>query len=253
MQNQELFSNASLKDMKKGYVYLNETEEYICLICGKRYEEGIIYRDEENFYTAKKYMKLHIENDHVSMFHYLINMNKKYTGLTEIQKEFLTYYKNNYSDKEIAEKMGGSQSTIRNHRFKLREKEKQAKIFLVLMELLKEDKIKEDKIEDLVSVHKAASMVDERYATTEKEKNKIINTYFDETGHLKEYPSKAKRKIIVLSEIMSNFKEGRKYSEKEVNRILKRIYDDYVSIRRALVEYGFMDRKNDCSEYWVKE
>lgn len=252
MQNQELFFNASLKDMKKGYVYIHETEEYICLVCGKKYEEGIIYRDEEKFYAAEKYMKLHIENEHVSMFHYLINMNKKYTGLTEIQKEFLTYYKNNYSDKEIAEKMGGSQSTIRNHRFKLREKEKQAKTFLVLMELLNEDKRKEDKKEDLVTVHKAASMVDERYVTTEKEKNKILKIYFDETGHLKEYPAKAKRKIIVLSEIMSNFKEGRKYSEKEVNRILKRIYDDYVSIRRALVEYGFMDRKNDCSEYWVK-
>ncbi|MEG2739993.1 DUF2087 domain-containing protein, partial [Clostridium sp.] len=31
------------------------------------------------------------------------------------------------------------------------------------------------------------------------------------------------------------------------------IYEDYATIRRALVEYGFMKRSNDCSSYWVKE
>lgn len=43
------------------------------------------------------------------------------------------------------------------------------------------------------------------------------------------------------------------YSEREVNRILKRIYEDYANLRRALIEYGFIDRTNDGSSYWVKE
>ena len=50
-----------------------------------------------------------------------------------------------------------------------------------------------------------------------------------------------------------NFSVGKKYSEKEINRVLKRIYEDYVTIRRALIQYGFLDRSKDCSEYWVKE
>jgi len=36
--------------------------------------------------------------------------------------------------------------------------------------------------------------------------------------------------------------------------ILKRIYEkDYVYLRRALIEYGFMERPADCSVYRVRE
>ncbi|MBE3101811.1 MAG: DUF2087 domain-containing protein, partial [Firmicutes bacterium] len=59
--------------------------------------------------------------------------------------------------------------------------------------------------------------------------------------------------IIVLEEITKNFSKGKSYSEKEINVILKRIYEDYATIRRALIEYGFIERKNDGSSYWVKE
>ncbi len=30
-------------------------------------------------------------------------------------------------------------------------------------------------------------------------------------------------------------------------------YDDNATIRRYLIEYGFLDRSKDCSKYWVKE
>lgn len=29
--------------------------------------------------------------------------------------------------------------------------------------------------------------------------------------------------------------------------------EDYVTIRRYLIEYGFMERTNDCKEYWINE
>ena len=79
------------------------------------------------------------------------------------------------------------------------------------------------------------------------------SSHFNEDGFLKSYPAREKKKIIVLEEIVKNFNKDRKYSEKEVNRILKRIYEDYASIRRALIEYGYLERNNDCSEYWIKE
>jgi hypothetical protein len=43
------------------------------------------------------------------------------------------------------------------------------------------------------------------------------------------------------------------YAEKEINEILKAIYEDYVMLRRYLIEYGFIDRKSDGSEYWLKK
>ncbi len=52
---------------------------------------------------------------------------------------------------------------------------------------------------------------------------------------------------------MKNFSKGKIYSEKDINKILKRIYDDNATIRRYLIEYGFFDRSKDCSKYWVKE
>jgi len=38
-----------------------------------------------------------------------------------------------------------------------------------------------------------------------------------------------------------------------VNEIIKNRYPDFVTIRRYLIEYGFMERKPNGSEYWLKE
>ena len=102
-------------------------------------------------------------------------------------------------------------------------------------------------------LHVSATMVDERYNITEQERLKTIQTYMDENGALKQFPAREKKKIIVLREIMKNFKPEAEYSEREVNRILMRIFEeDYPSIRRALIEYGFMDRSRDCTVYRVR-
>lgn len=52
---------------------------------------------------------------------------------------------------------------------------------------------------------------------------------------------------------MKNFKVDTEYLEKDVNKVLKRIYEDYATLRRALIEYGFMERSSDCSIYRVKQ
>ncbi|TGY42779.1 DUF2087 domain-containing protein [Clostridium sartagoforme] len=38
-----------------------------------------------------------------------------------------------------------------------------------------------------------------------------------------------------------------------MNKVLKRILEDYVTVRRALIQYGFLDRSRDCREYWMRE
>jgi len=66
------------------------------------------------------------------------------------------------------------------------------------------------------------------------------------------FPAREKKKIVVLRRISTYFKEGVTYSEKEVNRILSRVYEDHVLLRRYLIEYGFLDRTRDGAVYFLK-
>ncbi len=250
----DIFWNASLDEIKNGYIFNSNTEEFICLICGKSFLQGLIYKENELFLDALKAVKQHIAHEHSSMFDYLLSMDRKITGLTDHQKNLLELFYKGYSDNEIVKKLdGGSSSTIRNHRFTLKQKEKQSKVFLAIMELLEENK--STKTQKFVYIHGGATMVDERYDITEEENISILNAHFKNglDGPLSQFPRKEKKKIAILRHIAKKFEANRKYKEKEVNEILENIYFDYVTLRRYLIEYGFLDRKTDCSLYWVKE
>ena len=67
---------------------------------------------------------------------------------------------------------------------------------------------------------------------------------------LEHYPRKLKKKAAILSTIKDSFEKDKYYTEKEVNGILKSIYDDYVTIRRDLYDAGLIDREKDGSKYW---
>lgn len=68
---------------------------------------------------------------------------------------------------------------------------------------------------------------------------------------IKVFPSKEKRKYILLGMICMLFEAKRQYTESEVNDILKDVYDDFVSVRRYLIEYKFLDRTLNGSAYWL--
>lgn len=250
----ELFWSASLEDLKRGYA--EDEKSYKCLICEEEFEKGRIYDIDAKLYDSEKACSLHIEKKHNSMLEYLINMNSKFTGLSEVQKEIITLMAEGMSDKDMAKRLRVAQSTIRNHRYKLREKEKQARLFLTMMDLLANNtnkKITRFEDTEICDAPKTAAQVDDRFNITEKEKESVRKAYFTKEGAIKNFPSKEKKKIIVLSNIVTNFKSGIIYSEADINKVLKRIYEDYVTIRRALIEYGFLDRTDDCRKYWVKE
>jgi hypothetical protein len=254
IKSNELFWSATIEEVKKGYVEIDE--EYKCIICEDVFKKGRIYEMKSELYDAKKATAIHVEEKHGSMLEYLLGMNSAFTGVSDVQRELITLIAQGLSDKEVAVKLGVAASTIRNHRFKLREKEKQAKLFLAMMDLLSKNtnkKINKLDKDAICDAHKTATTLDDRYNITDKEKTDVINNYMDENKALKNYPAKEKKKIIVLEEIAKNFSKGKTYSEKEINRILKRIYEDFATIRRALIEYGFIERSNDCSSYWVKE
>lgn len=245
----------NIEEIQTGYK--EEIDSYHCVICDKTYEKGRIYKFNDNLYDAKGAVVSHIREEHKNMAAYLLGKEPNLMGLSEIQQNLLKQVLEGKSDKEIAKNLGIAQSTVRNHRFKLREKEKQSKLFLALMKSLEQETSKCINKTDkglIEEHHQAATMLDDRYTITEKEREKAILTYMDNNGALKQFPAKEKKKLILLGEIIKNFKTDTKYTEMQVNRILKRIYEeDYPTIRRALIEYGFMERSVDCKVYRVKE
>jgi len=251
------FLNVSIKEIENGFSYDVINQIYTCLICGKKYEKSEIFPIDGKFYDALKSIKIHIEKEHGNMFEVLASIDKKMIGITDNQKELMKMVYEGLSDKEIAQKIGVATATVRHQRFVFREKAKQAKLYLSIFEIVEKASSErkggnsDDKI---VDIHGDAKMVDDRYSITKSGEEKILASVFESLQplKLKVFSSKEKKKIVTLRKIASQFEQGRKYTEKEVNFTLITIYEDFATIRRYLVEYGFMERTNDCKEYWLK-
>jgi hypothetical protein len=89
-----------------------------------------------------------------------------------------------------------------------------------------------------------------RFDISRVEEDKVLKTFFRD-GRLLALPARAKKKLIVLDQFCRLFGRGRTYTEKEVNEKILSVYDDYVTVRRYLVDYGYFEREKDGSEYRV--
>ena len=258
--NGSLFWNASTDELKKGYTHNSQERHYACLLCGEAFKTGVIYPINGALYDAENAAEAHVKTQHPPIFEFLLGMGRVYTGLSAGQEELARLFSAGHSDKEIvALTDAGSPSTVRNQRFAIREKYKQAKVLVALVELMEEQAAQHKKSAKhdsgkLVDFHPTATNIDERYAITLAEKEDILSRYFGADGRLliKGFPAKEKRKIIIMQKIINDFVTGMQYTENEVNNILKQYYDDYVSVRRCMIEYGFLDRNEDGTLYWVK-
>ncbi len=251
--------NNTYEEIKNGYTICQKTKSFICSICGEVFDCGEVFPVGDRFFTADKMIRYHIGEVHKGQLNVLLSLDKKYTGVTDNQKELLEMIYTGLSDKEIAKNTGVAPVTIRHQRFVFREKAKQAKIYLAIYELASEGACLNDEMpnrneDEVVDVHKGAKMVDERYMVTKAEEEKIIEAMFISQAplKLKVFSSKEKKKIVILRRIAEQFDKSKRYSEKEVNCILKSNYGDFATLRRYLIEYGFMERTNDCREYWLK-
>ncbi len=250
--------NLTVDEIKKGYTFDNQKDKYICNICEREFEKGEIFEIQGRYFDAEKMTRIHVEKEHSDMLQFLMSQDKKYTGITENQSELLSMIYSGMTDSEIAKKMGVAPATVRHQRFTFREKAKQAKLYLAIYEIafqgMERNKGLADAKDEMVEVHSGAKMVDDRYFTTKSEEEKVLVSLFSSLQPLRliNFPAKEKKKIIVLRKITEQFDKDKKYDEKELNGILKGIYDDFATIRRYLIEYVFMERTNDCKYYWVK-
>jgi hypothetical protein len=65
---------------------------------------------------------------------------------------------------------------------------------------------------------------------------------------LVEVPAQRSRRLVVLERLALEFEPGVRYAEREVNEVLIEFHPDYATLRRHLVDEGFLDR--EAGAYW---
>ncbi|GAB1537953.1 hypothetical protein NUACC21_06080 [Scytonema sp. NUACC21] len=98
---------------------------------------------------------------------------------------------------------------------------------------------------EMFTLETIASLVEE--VDTEAWESKVLNTY-TEGDRLKEIPVSRKKRLVILKWLATKFEVGVNYPEDTVNEILTHYHPDYLTLRRELVSYQFMQRANEI--YW---
>jgi len=79
-----------------------------------------------------------------------------------------------------------------------------------------------------------------------------LRPFVDELGRFKAWPARQKFQRMALNLLATRFEPSRQYSEPEVNALLNEhhTFNDAAMLRRALYDFGYVDRTRDCARYW---
>jgi hypothetical protein len=67
-------------------------------------------------------------------------------------------------------------------------------------------------------------------------------------GRLAQIPGRRAKRLLLLDCISQSFEPGRRYSEAEVDTVLRALHDDHAALRRYLVDEDFLSRQDGY--YW---
>ena len=73
------------------------------------------------------------------------------------------------------------------------------------------------------------------------ENARILRDFFD-GPRLRQIPASRKKRVVVLRYLLERFVPDRDYTERHVNDLLRPAHDDVATLRRELVDYGFLVR-----------
>jgi len=81
-----------------------------------------------------------------------------------------------------------------------------------------------------------------------------VSDLVNEFEEITRWPKKRSDKEYIIQYLSEKFTPGIDYSEKEVNKIIKRhhTFNDIPLLRRELISKKYLYRTDDCSKYWKK-
>lgn len=79
-------------------------------------------------------------------------------------------------------------------------------------------------------------------------RERVLNAFLDDEGRLTTMPAKHRKRLVVLDHIARVFEPGRRYTEVEVNAMVRSFHDDVAMVRRYLVDADFLSRADGV--YW---
>jgi len=80
-----------------------------------------------------------------------------------------------------------------------------------------------------------------------REEQKVLDNFL-EGDRIIRLPAKQKKRLVILRWLLDRIVSGRRYTELEFNELIRQHHPDFATIRRELVEFGFMNRER--SVYW---
>lgn len=153
----------------------------------------------------------------------------------------------------LAEKIGVTPATITHHAAKLREasliKERRDKntIYFSLNDYFIENSARAT--ENLIYQRVRPAGGTERLAEDDQRtRDAVVKNFFTSDGKLKSIPAQLKKKLIVLTHMVSRLEKGRKYTEKEINEFIQGYHEDFATLRREFIMHHFMFRDNGVYE-----
>ncbi|WP_437640069.1 metalloregulator ArsR/SmtB family transcription factor [Sorangium sp. So ce854] len=148
---------------------------------------------------------------------------------------------------ELAERLGRSASTVSFHLRKLDEaglvtkrKTQYYQVYALRDDLLRLT------LRELVALPSASDGPAQRRA--ERSRNQVLRACF-RGGVLVQMPKQWRKRRVVLEQFVGRFQAGRRYREQEVNEIIHALYADHCTIRRMLLDEGYM--ACDGQRYWL--
>ena len=77
---------------------------------------------------------------------------------------------------------------------------------------------------------------------------KVLKDFMTADGRLKSIPNQEKKRLAVLRHLVQTFQPGERYTEKQVNDLLRKYNPDTASLRRYMIDAGLLARENAI--YW---
>lgn len=209
---QERLYRADDDELQRGY----SRHDNACLFCNQRLTDPL---------SAGK----HVQSIHGGVLAALLALDKSFTGLTDKQRALIALWHDKLPDQTLASESGVSLSTLRNQRFALRQREREARLFLNIL-----------KLSGLSVRHQPQS--------PKKDKNDIANLFRD--GRLLRIPKGDAPRAAVMLHIANLFSPNVRYTDAQVRELLAPVHEDYALIRRYLVDSHLLSRTRDGRIYW---